>query len=162
MNNSPYRYTIRIVPAGANRDIYLPLFHLADDSLIQVQGYYQTGDLYTLDSESGKPIAIVLAIPAGDAAVELKAVAVDAALQRQGIGRRMLAAVLDRLRSKNVRRIIVGTGNASIGELAFYQKAGFRLWRIERDFFNSGRGYREGIEENGIPLRDMVWMDLAL
>jgi hypothetical protein len=46
--------------------------------------------------------------------------------------------------------------------LAFYQKAGFRLWRIERDVFTTARGYPEGIEENGIPLRDMVWMEQEL
>ncbi len=55
-----------------------------------------------------------------------------------------------------------GTGNSGIGQLAFYQKAGFRLWRVERDFFSPERGYPEGIEENGIPLRDMVWMDVEL
>ena len=29
--------------------------------------------------------------------------------------------------------------------LAFYQKAGFRVWRIERDFFGAARGYPEDI-----------------
>jgi hypothetical protein len=53
-------------------------------------------------------------------------------------------------------------GVQNIGQLAFYQKAGFRLWRIERDFFSPERGYPEGIEENGIPLRDMVWMEREL
>ena len=46
--------------------------------------------------------------------------------------------------------------------LAFYQKVGFRLWRIERDVFSPERGYPEGIEENGIPLRDMVWLERDL
>ena len=57
---------------------------------------------------------------------------------------------------------IVGTSSSGIGQLAYYQKAGFRLQVIERDFFNAERGYPEGIEENGIPLRDMVWMDQEL
>jgi hypothetical protein len=35
----------------------------------------------------------------------------------------------------------------------------FRFWRIERDVFAPERGYPEGLEENGIPLRDMVWLD---
>jgi hypothetical protein len=73
-----------------------------------------------------------------------------------------LALVLADLRAGGVRRAIVGTGNSGIGQLAFYQKAGFRLWRIERDFFSPARGYPEGIEENGIPLRDMVWLDMEL
>jgi hypothetical protein len=33
---------------------------------------------------------------------------------------------------------------------------------VEREFFNPERGYPEGIEENGIPVRDIVWMDQEL
>ena len=57
---------------------------------------------------------------------------------------------------------MVGTASSGIGQLAYYQKAGFRLARVERDHFSVARGYPSGIEENGIPLRDMVWLDLDL
>jgi ribosomal protein S18 acetylase RimI-like enzyme len=153
---------MRIVPPGGDRDAYLPLLRLADDSESQVRGYYQKGDLYALDDESAGPLGMVLVIPEPDGSVELKAVAVDAARHGQGIGKRMLAAVLADLKARGVRHVIVGTGNSSVDELAFYQKAGFRLWKIERDFFTAARGYSDGIEENGIPLRDMVWMDQNL
>ena len=151
---------VRIVTAGQERDVYLSLIYLADDSIVQVQRYYQLGDLYVIDSTDGTPMAITLAIPEPNGSIELKAVAVDPSLHRKGVGKRMLAAVLVDLRAKGVRHVIVGTGNSGIGQLAFYQKAGFRLWKIERDFFSLARGYPEGIEENGIPLRDMVWMDI--
>jgi ribosomal protein S18 acetylase RimI-like enzyme len=104
----------------------------------------------------------VLTVPAEHGAVELKAVAVDTAQQNRGIGRRLLAAVIEDLRKRGVRRAIVGTANAGIGQLAYYQKAGFRLLRIERDFFSPARGYPAVMEDNGIRLRDMVWMDLEL
>ena len=103
-----------------------------------------------------------LAIAEPDGGVELKAVAVAPELHGQGVGQRMLALVLAELRAAGVRHVTVGTGNSGIGQLAFYQKAGFRLSRIERDFFSPARGYPEGLEENGIPLRDMVWMDQEL
>ncbi len=153
---------VRIVPAGSGRDAYVPLLLLADDSESAVRGYYQNGDLYALHDESCQPIATILALPRPDRSVELKAVAVAVAWQGQGIGQRLLAAVLEDLRARGVRRVVVGTGNASIGPLAYYQKAGFRLRAIERDYFSSGRGYPEGLIENGIPLRDMVWMDQEL
>jgi ribosomal protein S18 acetylase RimI-like enzyme len=153
---------IRVVPAGPERDAYLPLLYLADDSVEQVRGYYQQGALYAVDTADGAPLGMVLALDRADGAVELKAVAVDDAHHDRGIGTRMLRAVLHRLAADGVARVVVGTGNAGVGQLAFYQKAGFRLWKIERDYFGSERGYPDGIVENGIPLRDMVWMDQEL
>ena len=94
--------------------------------------------------------------------VELKAVAIDTTLQGRGIGQQMVKALLARLRREGIRRVIVGTSSSGIGQLAFYQKVGFRLRSIERDSFSAERGYRSGIEENAIPVRDMVWMDLDL
>lgn len=152
------------VPSGPGRDAYLPLLLLADDSETAVRAYYQHGDLYALHGEAGAPLAMTLVLPEGDGGVdvELKAVAVDPARHGQGVGRRMLALVLAELRAAGVRRVTVGTGNSGIGQLAFYQKAGFRLRGIERDFFSPARGYPADLRENGIPLRDMVWMDLEL
>jgi ribosomal protein S18 acetylase RimI-like enzyme len=97
-----------------------------------------------------------------DGSVELKAVAVDAATHGKGVGKRMLASVLADLKRRGVKHVIVGTGNSGIGQLAYYQKVGFRLRNIERDFFSPARGYPEELEENGILLRDLVWMDQEL
>lgn len=140
----------------------MPLLLLADDSESEVHAYYQTGDLYTLRDASGAALGMTLVIPDGDEYAELKAVAVDASRHGQGVGKRLLAAVLAELKARGVRHVTVGTGNSGIGQLAFYQKAGFRLSRIERDFFSPARGYPADLEENGIPLRDMVWMDQEL
>jgi len=70
--------------------------------------------------------------------------------------------VLEELRDRGVTRVVVGTSSSGVGQLAYYQKAGFRLSRIERDFFSPDRGYPEGLREAGIPVRDMVWMDQEL
>lgn len=150
------------VPPGAARDDYLPLLLLADDSDQEVRAYYQGGDLYAFVDDSGAKLGMTLVLPEGEGAVELKAVAVAADRHGQGIGQRMLAAVLAELKANGVRHVTVGTGTCGIGQLAFYQKAGFRFARVERDFFSPARGYPEGLEENGIPLRDMIWMDQEL
>jgi ribosomal protein S18 acetylase RimI-like enzyme len=154
-------YGLISVPPGAEREQFLSLLLLADESLEQVRTYMDLGELYAFMGDESRAVGIVLAIPA-DEGVELKAVAVDASHQNRGIGQRMLAAVLQELRRRGVRRAIVGTANAGIGQLAYYQKAGFRLLRIERDFFSPARGYPAVMEDNGIRLRDMVWMDLEL
>jgi GNAT superfamily N-acetyltransferase len=150
------------VAAGPARDEFMPLLSLADDSETQVRSYYQRGTLFVLRGADGVALGITLAIPESEDDVELKAVAVVPELQGRGVGQRMLALVLAELRAVGVRRVTVGTGSSGIGQLAFYQKTGFRLWKIERDFFSRERGYTQGIEENGIPLRDMVWMDQEL
>ena len=155
-------HTLISVPSGAERERYLPLLLLADESQEQVRSYMHDGELYAFVGDDAPAVGIVLTKPTEDGSVELKAVAVDLSQQNRGIGRRMLAAVLDELRRRGVRRVIVGTANAGIGQLAYYQKAGFRLQRIERDFFSPARGYPAVMEDNGIRLRDMVWMDLEL
>jgi ribosomal protein S18 acetylase RimI-like enzyme len=155
-------YALISVPPGTERERFLPLLLLADESLEQVRSYMQRGELYAFIGRDGIAVGIVLTLPAEQNSVELKAVAVDTTQQNRGIGRRMLAAVLDELRRSGARRAIVGTANAGIGQLAYYQKAGFRLLRIERDFFSPARGYPAVMDDNGIRLRDMVWMDLEL
>jgi len=150
------------VAAGSARDEFLPLLSLADDSKAQVRSYVQRGSLFVLRGADGAALGLVLAIPDSAHTVELKAVAVAPALHGRGVGQRMIAAVLMELRAAGVRRVIVGTASCGIGQLAFYQKTGFRFWKIARDFFSPERGYPPGIEENGIPLRDMVWMDQEL
>ena len=155
-------YTLNSIAVGPDRERFLPLLLLADESEEQVRSYMQRGDLYVFTDAAAGPVGLVLTIAAATDAVELKAVAIDTGQQNRGIGQKMLVAVLDELRRRGVRRAIVGTANAGIGQLAYYQKAGFRLLRIERDFFSPARGYPAVMEDHGIRLRDMVWMDQEL
>ena len=154
----------RVLP-GPAREAYLPLLYLADEPE-PVRGYLQAseGDLYVLRDAGGDSLGVTFVLPyaAEEGAVELRAVAIDPTRHNQGLGREMLAKVLDDLRSRGTRRVIVGTSNAGIGQIAFYQKAGFRLLRIERDYFTPEKGYDPDERENGLPHRDMVWFDQEL
>jgi NAD(P)H-dependent FMN reductase/GNAT superfamily N-acetyltransferase len=146
-----------------DRSDFVPLLLLADGSESEVRSYLQKGTLYAYRLAGyAKTVGTILAIPDRDATVELKAVAVAEAMQGRGIGSRMLRAVIDDLRRAGARRLIVGTASSGLRELGFYQKAGFRFWRIERDFFSIEKGYPGGATENSIPVRDMVWMDQEL
>jgi ribosomal protein S18 acetylase RimI-like enzyme len=155
--------TIDGVPPGPEREAFLPLLLLADEPE-PLRGYLQDGDLYVLRDAAGEALGAthVLPVVAETVTAELKAVAVDPNRHNRGLGRRMLAAVLADLRARGVHRVIVGTSNAGIGQIAFYQKAGFRLWRIERDYFTPEKGYDPDERENGLPHRDMVWFDMEL
>lgn len=148
----------RRVPAGDERARWVDLLLLADGSEQQVRSYLNEGELYAY-REGEDARGIVLVIRHGTATAELRAVAVDPSSQARGVGRRMLGVVLDDLRSAGVRRVLVGTASAAVGPIAFYQKSGFRLLRVERDYFSEARGYPPDLRENGIAVRDMVWMD---
>ena len=154
----------RVAP-GPERGGYLPLLHLADEPE-PVRGYLQApaGDLYVLRGAGSEPLGVTFVLPHAEeeGTVELRAVAVDQTRHNQGLGRQMLARVLEDLRARGTQRVIVGTSNAGIGQIAFYQKAGFRLWRIERDYFTREKGYDPDEREHGLPHRDMIWFDLDL
>ena len=151
------------VPPGPEREAFVPLLLLADAEP-QVRGYLHQGDLYALCGADREPLGVTLVVP--DAAepetAELRAVAIDPTQHNRGLGQRMLASVLADLRARGFRRAVVGTSNAGIGQIAFYQKAGFRLWRIERDYFTLQKGYDPEERENGLPHRDMIWFDQEL
>ena len=151
---------LRTIAPGPDRERFLDLLLLADESPQQVAGYLHDGDLFVFDDGDDAAAGLVLVLYEGEGEAELKAVAVRPDRQGQGVGKRMIARVLTRLREAGLRHVTVATGNSGLAPLALYQKAGFRLWKIERDFFGPERGYPEGIEENGIPLRDLVWLDL--
>lgn len=150
------------VPAG-QRDPYRPLMELADDSEAEIKGYRERGVLFGLEHAEGGAIRGMVLVDAYDPppTMRLLSVAIAQDHQRRGLGTQLVQQVLDRLRARGCRRVVVSTASSSVGVLAFYQRLGFRMLKIERDWFCPERGYPAGLEENGIPVRDRVWFDRA-
>jgi GNAT superfamily N-acetyltransferase len=90
---------------------------------------------------------------------ELKSLAVRPDLQGRGVGARLIEAAVELLTSEDATLLLVSTAAADPGNLRFYQRQGFRLRSVERDAFTEDTGYPPGIEIDGIPLRDRVWLD---
>ncbi len=152
---------VTIAP-GRARDAWVELLELADEP-VPLRAYLYDGTLYgVVDPDTGRPRAAVLVIDLDRETAELRAVAVDEATQGAGVGSAIVEEVCARLRSRGVERVVVGTATSGVRQLAFYQRLGFRLSHIERDFFTADKGYPAGLSENGIPIRDMAWMDRRL
>lgn len=87
---------------------------------------------------------------------EVELLGVDAARRGQGIGRAIVAEVLEEARRRGVERLLVGTGNFSLDNIAFYQKCGFRMSHIRRGWFDAVDPPEFW---QGIKLRDMIVLD---
>jgi GNAT superfamily N-acetyltransferase len=146
------------VEAGPERDRWVPLLELADEPE-PLRAYLHDGDLYGLVGPEGEPRAAILVIEESPGVAELRAVAVAEPVQGQGVGTLMVNATLFVLAQRGIRRAVVGTASSGVRQIAFYQRCGFRPTHVERDCFTPEKGYPAGLTENGIPIRDMVWMD---
>ncbi len=92
--------------------------------------------------------------------IELVNIAVKEEKQGMGIGRFMILDAIERTKFLGVKTLEVGTGNSSLGQLVLYQKLGFRIVGIDRDFFI--KYYKEEIIENGIICIDMIRLSIDL
>jgi GNAT superfamily N-acetyltransferase len=153
---------MRIEPYAGDRDALLPLFCLADDSPAQVAAYLPLGEV--LVAWDGASIIGHLQVLRTEASgeFELKSMAVLGGRQGQGTGRSLVEAAVSHCRERGGRRLIVSTAAASVGTLRFYQRQGFRMYRVVQDAFGPAMGYPVGLVIDGIPLRDQVWLELDL
>ncbi|AWX55987.1 MULTISPECIES: GNAT family N-acetyltransferase [Brevibacillus] len=131
----------------------MDLLLLADPSVRLVKDYLQRGQCYVAILEDSI-VGVYVLIPTRPDTIELVNVAVDEAHHGKGIGKKLVLHSIDVAKSLGYKTIEVGTGNSSVGQLALYQKCGFRMNWIDRDFFL--RHYEEEIYENGIQVVDMV------
>ncbi len=84
---------------------------------------------------------------------EILYIEVTASLRGRGYGKQFLQALQDELPLHGGRSLLVGTANASLENIAFYQKCGFRMYEIRRDYFAY---IQPPVSEHGIILRDML------
>jgi lactoylglutathione lyase len=143
---------------GARSDLRA-LFEEAEDSSRELDTYLDAGEVLVALANGGVVGHLQLIDERADTS-EIKNMAVAAAYRRRGIGRKLIEAAVDLSREKGHSALAVATAAADVGNLRFYQLAGFRLRSVERDAFTPANGYPAGLAVDGIPLRDRVWLDL--
>lgn len=84
---------------------------------------------------------------------ELVELAVAAERQGEGLGRQLVGWLVEEARRRGKRALVVGTRSTSVSNIIFYQKCGFRVHEVRRDYFWY---YDDVIYEHGVPVRDML------
>ncbi|MBY6052878.1 GNAT family N-acetyltransferase [Cytobacillus firmus] len=135
------------------------LLLLADPSIEFIKGYVNRGETYFAEI-NGEAVGVYILLATRPGTCEIINIAVSEKYQGEGIGRKLLEHAIELAFQGGYKTLEIGTGNSSIGQLAFYQKCGFRITGVDRDFFV--RHYKEDIIENGIHCRDMIRLSMDL
>jgi len=99
-------------------------------------------------------IGVHVLLPTRPHTIEIVNIAVDEKSQGSGVGKILLQHAIETAKAMGYTTIEIGTGNSSLGQLDLYQKCGFRIVGVDRNFFL--RHYEEDIIENGIRCTDMI------
>jgi len=125
----------------------------ADPSMQAIEKYLPFSEIYIAEFRE-RTIAVIALFALDNDALEIKNIAVEPSLQRNGIGRFMLEKAIQIATDKEFKTILIGTSNSSIGQLYLYQKCGFEISGIRHNFFIEN--YTERIFENGIQCKHMI------
>ncbi|TKI86397.1 GNAT family N-acetyltransferase [Bacillus mycoides] len=131
----------------------MELLLLADPSSEVVNGYLKQGDCFVFKKDT-ITVGIMILIPTRPETIEIINIAVSEKEQGKGYGKYLLGFAIDYAKKEKYKTIEIGTGNSSLMQLGLYQKCGFRITNVDRDFFL--RNYEDEIYENGIQCIDMI------
>jgi GNAT superfamily N-acetyltransferase len=90
---------------------------------------------------------------------EILYIATTPQVRGQGYGKAIIHWIIDEARRRSIGEIWVGTANAGLDNIAFYQKCGFRMDSVRKDYFDY---FPAPIYENGIRIRDMLMLKLVV
>ncbi len=135
------------------------LLLLADPSREMLEEYLANGECRVAEI-AGEIVGVYVLARLDVETMEIMNIAVDERMHGRGIGRKLIGDAIQTARELGYQSLEVGTGNSSIGQLALYQKCGFRMEGVIKDFFIDN--YDEAIFEDGIQCRDMVRLALEL
>lgn len=140
-------------------DSVYDLLLLADPSQKVVDDYIVRGTVFVA-SYYGDIVGEYVLIHTRPETIEIVNIAIKVEYQGKGLGKLLLKDAIERASIYGAKVLEIGTANSSIFQLALYQKVGFRITGIDRDFFV--KHYDEPIYENGIQCLDMLRLSMDL
>lgn len=135
------------------------LLLLADPSKELIDAYLTSSNVFVARN-NGEVIGVGVLFQLTAETVEIKNIAVKPTFQGQGIGSNLIEHLVQFAMSNGQKTICIGTANSSTGQLYLYQKLGFEITDIKRNFFTDN--YPEPIFENTIQAKHMLMLTKQL
>ncbi|MDN3362450.1 GNAT family N-acetyltransferase [Priestia megaterium] len=141
------------------RASYLNLLLIGDEDEKIVKSYINEGSLFTIVYKK-KDIGVVQClIDEEESAVEVKNIGLEEAYRGKGIGSKVIKKLEALYEFNQYSKMIVGTADSSLENIAFYKKAGFYQSGVKKNFFLQ---YVPPIYENGLQAIDMIMFEKKL
>lgn len=150
---------MKIRQRRASEKLPWKLLFEADPSKKEVQAYCERGETWFVE-EKGIPVGVMVLMQTRVGVLEIMNIGFLPEFRGRGLGTLLLRKALKRARALRAKKLEVGTGNNSFRQLQFYQRFGFRIVGVDKDFF-VGR-YPKLYQNGGVVLRDMIRMELPL
>lgn len=138
----------------AAKDLALELFLIADPSIEKVNEYKDKSLAITAKNQSDDIIGFISFHNSFYTGFEINNIMVYDQYQFKGIAKELITRAEKIVKDTDGKYFEVSTGNSSISAFSLYQKAGFRIVGIERDYFLTR--YKEKIIENSIECVDLI------
>lgn len=138
---------------SANAPAPYDLLLLADPSMDLGDKYLPQSVVFVAQQDD-ETIGVIVVFPLTADTVEIKNVAVKPVFQGQGVGRYLIENAVRLALAQEQKSICIGTANSSIRQLSLYQRLGFEITEIRRNFFTDN--YAEPIYENGIQAKHLL------
>ena len=140
-------------------EIPYELLLLADPSKEIIYEYLKRSEVF-IAIQNKTVVGVIAILPLEKGAVEIKNIAVNPEFQGKGIGTYLIENAIRIATLDQQEKILIGTANSSIGQLYLYQKLGFEITEIKKDFFI--KNYDTPIYENGIQAKHMLLLTREL
>jgi len=142
-----------------SRACYLNLLLIGDEDEKVVKSYINEGSLFTIVYEKSEIGVVQCLIDEEESAVEVKNIGLKEAYRGKGIGSKVINKLEALYECNHYSKMIVGTADSSLENIAFYKKAGFYQNGVRKNFFLQ---YVPPIYENGLQAIDMIMFEKKL
>ncbi|WMX12705.1 GNAT family N-acetyltransferase [Aureispira sp. CCB-E] len=150
-----FEYNVITRRCSKEEEIPYDLLLLADETIEAINRYIHQSDCYVFEHQ-GQLLGLYVLFPINNHCIEIKNIAVLESAQGKGIGTLLIRDAIQKAKEQSYTTILIGTANTAFKQLYLYQKEGFEIDDIKKNFFIDN--YPTPIYEKGILLNHMIML----